>query len=195
MKLHDFLQKIISKPALFEKQTDGPRDLNSCLIDENIYFNRFHGATADAISHYTEYILPQNDPTDLTIGCGTNDILQMCRNDATQDPQKVVDSILTIARKGKARGVKNINIESIPIIRGRRHELLRNIINLRIKEACVPEGYFFIDNTNITLWYLNEDGIHLNPSGNFKIKLNLLKTCESFNPFLCDFYNFCDNEY
>ena len=89
--------------------------------------------------------------------------------------RKVVDSILTIARKGKAHGVKNINIESIPIIRGRRHELPRNIINLRLKEACVPEGYFFIDNTNITLSDLNEDGIHLNPSGTLKIKLNLLK--------------------
>ena len=55
--------------------------------------------------------------------------------------------------------------------------------------------FFFIDNSNIALSDLNDDGIHLNLSGMFKINVNLLKTCESFNPFLSDFYNFCDDQY
>ena len=56
-------------------------------------------------------------------------------------------------------------------------------------------GFFFIDNSNITLSDLNDDGIHLNPSGTFKIKVNLLKTCESFNPFYVTFIFFCDDQF
>ena len=166
-------------------------DLNSCQEDDKFIFNRFPGGSAEGIVHYIDYALTKNTPDELSLSLGTNDVLNEVRkrstpgnNEDTKEPLEIANLITLCARKGIDRGVKRVNIHGIPVIRGTRYQFFRNTINLHLKEACEREGFNFIDNGNICLNDLRDDGIHLNFSGTFKLKCHLLSTCPSFNPYL-----------
>ena len=77
-----------------------------------------------------------------------------------------------------------------------KFQRFRQMINISIYEKCNLEGFNVLDNENIFLKHLWNDGLHLNKVGSKFLKQNILGCFTSFNPYLCDFdFSYEDDDY
>ena len=96
--------------------------------------------------------------------------------------------------KARHYGAERIFISSILERRGYKYTKVINRLNDQLYMACIANGYIYIDNCEILLKYHNgKDGIHPNDKGLCILKMNLLKTMLSFNPYTCDFLDEYEN--
>ena len=133
--------------------------------------------------------LENDHPDNVIIVAGSNDVAYDTAK-GVADAGVIADRILQIAADAKAAGVQEVFISSIMKRRGKQYMNIINDINIILQLKCLDKGYHFVDNSNISLYDLS-DGLHLNPYGNIKFMGNLLRCCESYNPYLDGDYLDC----
>ena len=157
--------------------------------EEKIILKKFPGHTADEIKWYCDHPLGHIKPRQVIVIAGTNDITKgFYENDLNVN--KIINNIIDIGRKGKENGAVNVVISSILPRRGHKYVEVIREINKGLSEACMDEGFTFLDNMDIVLSHIGKDGIHPNNQGHTILKMNLLKCMITFNPYCCDFTSF-----
>ena len=89
---------------------------------------------------------------------GFNDLLKRNSN-----IDVVTNNIMKIANECKTYRIKNIFVSGLTV-NNRLHSDFINTINNALKLDCINNGYNFIENSNILLDNLWQDGLHLNNS-------------------------------
>ena len=92
----------------------------------------------------------------------SNDLTKSFYENASVDEFEVVESILKIGRAARERGAKKVFLSSIINRRGYQYREVVGKVNDVLYMACVAEGFVFMDQRNITLGHISQDGIHLN---------------------------------
>ena len=149
---------------------------------DNVLISKYPAAHANQIRHYMKYTLENDHPDNVIIVAGSNDVAYDTAK-GVADAGVIAERILQIAADAKAAGVQEVFISSIMKRRGKQYMNIINDINIILQLKCLDKGYHFVDNSNISLYDLS-DGLHLNPYGNIKFMGNLLRCCESYNPYL-----------
>ena len=134
--------------------------------DERIFVKSFSGATVDCMnSHVCPTI--KWDPGKVILHCGTNDL----RSKAT--PKDIAEEIVDLGKSLKTNVNKVMISGLVP-----RGDLLHNKameVNIFLKQLCISQDFYYIDNTNIQAEYhLNRSRIHLNREGTRLLANNFL---------------------
>ena len=133
---------------------------------EKIFVKSFSGATVDCMnSHVCPTI--KRDPGRIILHCGTNDL----RSKAT--PKEIAEEITDLGNSMKTNENKVIISGLVP--RGDQWHNKAMEVNKFLKQLCVSQDFYFIDNTNIQAEYhLNRSRIHLNREGTRILANNFL---------------------
>ena len=138
------------------------KEVNSQLSNSFAKLRLFPGAT---LKHLKYYIAPSPDRIILHGGC--NDV-----NNNNSTPEKIANEIADMAILCRDYGVKDIFISAMICRGGNFLNGKVKRVNFLLKLICEENGYFFIDNSNIDIIDLWEDGIHLLESGKTKLAEN-----------------------
>ena len=135
--------------------------LNRKLLNAKCFYKFFPGATSRDFYHYIKPALlnPEMEYNLAILHMGINDILNLNSNVET-----VANSIMNIASQCKTHGVKDVIVSSITFTSLLSIDFLESV-NKEIKRKCEENGYYFIDNNNITKKHLWQDGLHLTNNG------------------------------
>lgn len=135
--------------------------LNRKLLNAKCFYKFFPGATSRDFYHYIKPALlnPEMEYNLAILHMGINDILNLDSNAET-----VANSIMNIASQCKTHGVKDVIVSSITFTSLLSIDFLQSV-NEEIKRKCEENGYYFIDNNNITKKHLWQDGLHLTNNG------------------------------
>ena len=160
---------------------------NINLSKEAVIFKRFPGHTAEEIAFYAPKPLCDNQPDHVIVIAGTNDLTKSFYENASVDEFEVVESILKIGRAARERGAKKVFLSSIMNRRGYQYREAVGKVNDILYMACVAEGFVFMDQRNIALGHISQDGIHLNTEGTTILKFNILSAFNTFDTNRMDF--------
>ena len=153
------------------------RDFNEDLPDgARAIFKKFPGAVASEIREYAAVTINRDTPRGLIAVAVTNDVGYLSRGKRQPDVFQIAQDILDIGVSAKSKGVKNIFISSIITRKGFKHEIIRREVNKILYNMCICHDFYYIDNDNISVEHLWEDGLHLNDSGVAIFQSNL-KRC------------------
>ena len=135
-------------------------EFNSCLKKCNTRLRPFIGATIKQMETYVKPIIQDNTPDVVILHIGCNDISN--KNMSAND---IAEGIINIGRYCKEHNVNNVTISSL-ICRSQKHFQHRlNAVNTMLMNRCKNFGLGYIDNSNIELGFLAQDGLHLNKIG------------------------------
>ena len=132
-------------------------EFNSFLKKCNTRFRPFIGATIKQMEIYVKPIICDNTPDVVILHIGCNDISN--RNISAND---IVEGIINIGKYCKEQNVNDVIISSL-ICRTQHH--LRNKVNAvneMLMQRCKIYGLGYIDDSNIKVECLAQDGLHLN---------------------------------
>ena len=152
------------------------RDFNQDLpAGTRAIFKKFPGAVASEIKEYANVTIDNDVPRGLIAVAGTNDISYRGRDKHQPDVLQIAQNIIDIGLNARRKGVRNIFIASIITRTGFRHEVIRRQVNKILYSMCINHKFYFINNDNIGLEHLWEDGLHLNDSGATILKKNMAR--------------------
>ena len=135
-------------------------EFNSCLKKCNTRFIPFIGATIKQMETYVKPIRQDDTPGVVISHIGCNDISN--KNMSAND---IAEGIINIGRYCKEHNVNNVTISSL-ICRSQKHLQHRvNAVNTMLMNRCKNYGLGYIDNSNIEVGFLAQDGLHLNEIG------------------------------
>ena len=135
------------------------------LVDRNAYIKKFAywGATARHLRHYIDIGL-ESKPEIVIIHGGTNDIAGSNKND--HHAKHVASELIQTAVKAKENGVREVYISSVLAVRNPAEDSRGKEVNRYLKAFCREENITFVDNSNISTGFLEEeDNVHLNGWG------------------------------
>ena len=154
-----------------------PREFNRHTPAHRTFFNWFRGANTKSLSYYVEdTLLEENIDTDF-IHCGTNDIDPRPNKHVFTD-EKIIQNLKNIGKKCKDAGVANVVISGI-IPRNENKNTRRFTINHVIKSMCDENNFIYLNNDNIPLSSLYDDGVHLMNDGIRIFANNMISTLNS----------------
>ena len=185
--IHQYNTLIVSDSITGNIRTKTMKN-NIDIAYEDVVVKKYPGATAEEINHYIDYLMDSIQPKQIIIIAGSNDISKEYRN-AFPDDNKIVNDIINIADRAKEYGTSKVVISGIMIRRSYFFKDVIERINNMLYDKCQEKGYVFIDQTDIKLKHLSDDGLHLNKLGISILKMNLFRIFFTFNPYLCDFEN------
>ena len=139
------------------------------------------------MAFYSPKPLADEKPDHVVVVAGTNDLSRAIQQRGTVDEYKVVNAILNIARCARFHGAKKVVVSSVLPRRGYQYQRALAEVNDLLYMSCIAEEFIFMDNTDITLAHISNDGVHPNNFGTTILKYNILNTFRTFNPRLCDF--------
>ena len=84
-------------------------------------------------------------------------------------------------------------VSSVLPRRGYRYQRALADVNDLLYMSCIAEEFIFMDNADITLDHISNDGVHPNIHGTTILKYNILNTFRTFNPRLFDFKDEYEN--
>ena len=149
------------------------REFNDYFDGEGfVSFRRFHGGKARHIKQYLATHLEEVAPKTVVIQTGGNDLPTPRQN--PMPVETIAQDIIESGEICKYYGVENVLISGVPTrsksyIQTRCHDL-----NNILQEMCKQNGFTYIDNTNIDLTHLQEDGVHLTNEGSNTLANNYL---------------------
>ena len=132
--------------------------------------NKFPGAHARQIQHYSKWTIENDKPESVVIVAGANDL----NYDKNPSVEQISKRVLDIARQARQMRVRNVYICGITCRRNKSFDNITKEINLALRLVSTDEGFIFISNDNIFKSDLNDDGLHLNPGGTKKLMENIL---------------------
>ena len=125
----------------------------------NSKFKYFPGASSKEILHYIDSTLEEHSFNAAVIHVGTNDLIN--NSNAVNN---VAENTRKIARKCKQYGIEKIFISGL-VTTTRYPESVRIETNTLIESICDADGYFYVNNNNISRSNLFKDGLHLLENG------------------------------
>ena len=144
-------------------------EFHSRLKKCNTRFRPFIGATIKQMETYIKPVM-QDDTADvviLHIGCNDISNKNMSAND-------IAEGVINIGRYCKDHNVNNVTISSL-ICRFQKHLQHRgNAVNTMLMNRCKNYGLVCIDNSNIEVGFLVQDGLHLNEIGKSYLANNFI---------------------
>ena len=150
------------------------QEFNDNIESGKASFKRFSGATSKQLNHYTLPTLIEESPNTVVIHVGTNDLKQ---KDKTKED--IAKEIMNIGITSRKHGAKNIVISSIVTRIGVNLDRKRKEVNMLLKDMCVKEGFYYLDNDNVTFDKLYKDGVHLVENGSVILANNILNFLNS----------------
>ena len=152
------------------------RDFNDCLPPGNrAIFKKFPGAIATEIHDYSATTIRRDSPKGLAVIAGANDISYGSKYGRQPDVYEIARNIIGIGVEARKKGVRNIFISSIITRRGLHVELIRREVNKILYQMCIEHSFYYINNDNIGVEHLWDDGLHLNDLGGAIFQSNLLR--------------------
>ena len=148
--------------------------MNQQIRNGNARIHSFPGATSPQLLHYLDVNLDKYTDT-VAIHIGINDILNSASN-----VNGLLSNIKGMIKKCCNFGVKHIFISGLVYTKRIIIEFLEDV-HLKLVNMCKEMQVSFIDNRNITGFYLFRDGLHLLESGK---KLLANNFASNFNNFL-----------
>ena len=160
--------------------------------EEDVIFKRFPGATSEEIAFYALKPLSDTKAEKVIIIAGTNDLTKAAyENRGYVNEYEITKSLITIGRAARNNGAQKIFISGVIVRWGYQYRNAIKRVNNLLQSRCSDEG--FVDQSDITTAHISGDGVHLNYHGTTVLKMNLLLTFYSFNPFICNFEEDYDN--
>ena len=148
--------------------------MNQQIKNGNARIHSFPGATSHQLLHYLDVNLDKYTDT-VVIHIGINDILNSASN-----VNGLLSNIKHMIQKCRNFGVKYIFISGLVYTKRIITEFLEDV-HLKLANVCKEMQVYFIDNRNITGFYLFRDGLHLLESGKMLLANNFVS---NFNNFL-----------
>ena len=155
--------------------------------EEEVVFKRFPGHTADELSFYAPKPLHDTKPNQVVIIAGTNDIGREVDSGRVVNEHEVVENILKIGRIARDTGAEKIFVSSIIVRHGYQYKSAVKRFSNLLESACSSEGFWFLDQSDITSSHIGYDGVHLNFHGQTLLKMSILSCFNTFNPYFTDF--------
>ena len=148
--------------------------MNQQIKNGNARIHSFPGATSHQLLHYLDINLDNYTDT-VVIHIGINDILNSASN-----VSGLLSNINDMIKKCRNFGVKYIFVSGLAYTKRIITEFLEDV-HLKLVNVCKEMRVYFIDNRNITRFYLFRDGLPLLESGK---KLLANSFVSNFNNFL-----------
>ena len=155
--------------------------------EENVIFKRFPGHTADEISYYATKPLHDVKPNQVIVIAGTNSLSRDIYLGNTVNEYEVVESLMKIAREARSVGADKVHVSALLIRHGRQYENAIKRVNQLLQSTCTEEGFYYMDQSEISSSHIGMDGVHPNFYGSTLLKMNILLCFNTFNPFFTDF--------
>ena len=150
------------------------KQMNQQIKNGNARIHSFPGATSHQLLHYLDVNLDKYTDT-VVIHIGINDILNSASN-----VNGLLSNTKHMIKKCRNFGVKYIFISGLVYTKRIITEFLEDV-HLKLVNVCKEMQVYFIDNRNITGFYLFRDGLHLLESGKKLLANNFVS---NFNNFL-----------
>ena len=133
----------------------------------NIHLKTFRGATCKDMLSYVQPTLDRAKSDGIIIHVGTNDVSAKRKR-----PSDIADSIISVGKKCRDTGVRNVMISSL--VQRKSHRLQAKIyeVNDVLRDLCTTDGFVFTENTNLCDCDICEDLLHLSYSGTCKLANN-----------------------
>ena len=153
------------------KRQDLMHECNRLGMSVDFSFRRQSGGQSHELYHHSKTFVADEKPHGLVIIGGTNDLPKRGGRRQLTD-EEITNNLLAIGQNAKDLGVTNVFISSITIRRGAYYQNRIKVINRLLKEGCVANGFYFIDNSNILDHHT--DGLHLTDEGSSILKNNII---------------------
>ena len=147
--------------------------MNQQIKNGNARIYSFPGATSHQVLHYLDVNLDKYTDT-VVIQIGINDILNLASN-----VNGLSSNLKDMIKKCYNSGVKYIFVSGLVYAKRIIIEFLEDVY-LKLVNVCKEMQVYFIDNRNITGFYLYRDGLHLLESGKKLLANNFVSNFNSF---------------
>ena len=140
----------------------------------NIHLKTFRVATCKDMLSYVQPTFDRAKSDGIIIHVGTNDMPAKRKG-----PSDIADSIVSVGKKCRDTGVRNVMISSLVCRKSPRLQAKINKVNDVLRDLCTIDGFVFIDNTNLSDCDICEDLLHLSYSGTQKLANNFIGAIDS----------------
>ena len=113
-----------------------------------------------------------NEAFSRNAGCGQTDVKRPAGG--LKRPSDIADSIVSVGKKCRDTGVRNVMISSLVFRKSPRLQAKINEVNDVLRDLCTIDGFVFIDNTNLSDCDICEDLFYLGYSGTCKLANNFI---------------------
>ena len=151
------------------------REFNQKLLKGRAVFKKFSGATAPEINDYSKTTIRKDRPRGLLVIAGANDCSYKSKNNQIPNIEEIANDVINIGLEARKLGVKNIFISGLITRKGLKLEMIRREVNHSLYDKCLHNNFYYVDNDNIGVDNLWEDGLHLNNDGAAIFQNNLLR--------------------
>ena len=138
-------------------------------------FRPFIGATLKQMETYVQPIINDDTPDVLIFQIECNNI-----GNIKLSEREIAEWIVMIGRQCKESNVNHVFISSVICRAQTRLNAKVKAVNNILKEICRLNGLGFVDNSNIGLEHLYEDGLHLNDDGKALLADNFIYVLNNF---------------
>ena len=138
-----------------------------------VSFRRFHGGKARHFRHYMQPHLEEVAPKTVIIQCGGND-LPTPKGETAIPVEQIAEDVISLGEFSRQHGVKNILIAGVPIRKRQYIQERCKQLNNILMEFCKARGYTYVDNSNIEVTHVQNDGTHLTYEGSDLLANNYL---------------------
>ena len=150
-------------------------EFNSYLNKCSTRFRPFVGATLKQMETYVQPIINDDTPDVVILHIGCNDI-----SDKNKSASDIAQGIINIGIYCKERNVNDVLISSLicrtqPNLQSKVSEVNKILLN-----TCKFYGLGYIDNSNIKVDLLVQDGLHLNEKGKIYLANNYINHMNKF---------------
>ena len=116
------------------------RHFNSHLDNDKevVKISKYPAAHANQIRLYAQYTLQMENPSQLIINAGSNDV-SYDMNAGHADAEIITERVLNIARDARIAGVRSIFISGLMARKGRQYHYVIEEINARLRLRCMIE--------------------------------------------------------
>ena len=153
-------------------------EFNDHVKNANVELKPFPGAQANQLTNRSRTVLEENKYDVGVVHVGINDLLNR-RNLNDDVLNDICDDIMNMGFRCRNYNIGTIFISGIAYST-RIDVFFLNRLNKKLQEACLINGFFFIDNGAICEQDLWEDGIHLEDSGKNIIANNVINNLNHF---------------
>ena len=147
--------------------------MNQQIKNGNARIHSFPGATSHQLLHYLDVNLDQYTDA-VVIHIGINDILN-----SASIFNGLLSNIKDMIKKCRNFSVKYIFVSGLVYTKRIITEFLEDV-HLKLVNVCKEMQVYFIDNRNITGFYLFRDGLHLLKSGKKLLANNFVSNFKRF---------------
>ena len=150
-------------------------EFNSFLNKCSTRFRPFIGATLKQMETYVQPIINDNTPDVVILHIGCNDI-----SNKSMSANDIAQGIINIGRYCKEKNVNDVLISSLicraqPNLQNKVNEVNKILFN-----TCKLYGLGYINNSNIKVEFLVQDGLHLNETGKMYLANNYINFINKF---------------